>query len=212
MNYNFFTDFVALTSIAGIEKSFSEKKKAEKSQVEKNTAEKKCECKCKNQQDFHKELLGQFEECKKILGKGPSAETSMHFISTFLGIEKRLRAEIEKTDTKNSCQYAESQSYWILKKDDDMCKDDDENFIANLLKNHKFHVCGDGSEANEKFAEASEKSIRDDEIIYLPKTEKEKIIKLIYKCLGIIQQSYDEDFIIVKEHLCDILCTLRQYK
>ena len=100
MNYNFFTDFVALTSIAGIEKSFSEKKKAEKSQVEKNTAEKKCECKCKNQQDFHKELTKEIGEFRLYL---MSKMHSLNEVDTFLcNIEERLCAKIEKTDTENS--------------------------------------------------------------------------------------------------------------
>lgn len=70
---NFFVDFIALSVMAGIEKSFSEKKKAEKSQTEKDTAEKKCECKNQSNcmekcytKDMKSEILQEIEKCKEI--------------------------------------------------------------------------------------------------------------------------------------------------
>lgn len=97
-NYNLFTDFVALAVMAGIEKSQTEKDTAEKS-----NSEKKCECKCKNQQDFNNELL---EEVCRFRGNLINKYQSINEYTSFLCyIENKLRAEIEKADTENSSQY-----------------------------------------------------------------------------------------------------------
>ena len=215
------TDFIVGFELSGRTDSFSEKndvckkleKQFEKCNTESLKAEKKCECKCKSNQDFYKELLGQFEECRKILGEGPSAETIMHFMSTFFDIEKKLRTEIEKSDTD------ESPIYWIK------CEDDDENFITNLLKHHKFRYdfeanekadttkscqCAEKCLTDDDINEALENGKRSDKIIYLPKTEKEKITKLINECFRIIKRNSDVDFLFIKGYLLDILRILQQ--
>lgn len=175
-------------------------------------AEKKCECKCKSNQDFHKELL---EEISDFHGHLVNKYQSINEITSFLcDIENKLMARLSMTEP----------IYWI------MCKDDDESFIINLLQRCKLKIYDDGFKANEKAdtvksCQCAEKCLTDDEInealenwnrsdkiIYLPKTEKEKIIKLINKCFEIIDKQSDVDFIRIKEHLLDVLLVLAQYK
>ncbi len=75
----------------------------QKCDTESLKAEKKCECKCKSNQDFHKELLEQFKECEEILYKGTmTPRETVHFLSIFHDMVRKLQAEIEKADTAKS--------------------------------------------------------------------------------------------------------------
>lgn len=61
-------------------------------------AEKKCECKCKNQQDFNKKLIKEINEFRIYLMKKMQ---SLNEVDTFLcNIEERLCTEIGKSDTE----------------------------------------------------------------------------------------------------------------
>lgn len=175
-------------------------KKNQKMHHESLKAEKKCECKCKNQPDFYEGLLRLFAECEKMMREGVSEKTLIHFMSTFFDIEERLRSEIEKSDTAKSCQCAEKDCTYYIR--------NGTYYMPKQMSYAEWKKRLTDDEINE----ALENGIRGDQIIYLPKTEKEKIIKLIDKCFEIIDKQSDADFIRIKEHLVDMLCVLVQYR
>lgn len=198
-NENLFANFVALAAIAVITKAFSEKEQNDR--AKKSNAEKPCECKCKNQQNFNKEMLGKVRECKETMCL-KTLDRDIKIYQVLENMENKLMARLSITESKPD-------------------KSDTEKSYKRLtVEEFAEIVCGGYLDAGDNkinitqadIDKAFERGIPSDQIIYLPKEEKEKIIKEIDKCFGIINKNSDKGFRIIAQHLGDILCILAQYK
>ena len=225
-NENLFADFVALAAIARITKAFSEKEQNDR--AKKSNAEKPCECKCKNQQNFNKEILGKVRECKETMCL-KTLDRDIKIYQVLENMENKLMARLsiteskpDKSDTEKSYK-REEKSLTAEEIAEKVCNSFEECTkceISQDINGYTEIVCGGYLDAGDNkinitqaaIDKAFERGITGDQIIYLPKEEKEKIIKEIDKCFGIINKNSDEGFRIIAQHLGDILCILAQYK